>query len=151
MSGTADTSGADAETREEIGRAFRELRPKMIPNARDDADLDPASRVSEFSDADLEQMVNAYEALFNEALEGSGRETRELIFDTALPPIVEMGQTSSDFVRSNVISAVMMAHRLLPLISEERRHDAARWLAAFHSSYACELLDRVQKLEAERG
>ena len=148
---SADTSGAGADVRAAIGRAFHELRPQMVPNARKDAELDPASRASEFSDEDLEQIVNAYEALFNEALEGSGRETRELIFETALPPIVEMGQTATDFMRSNVISAVMMTHRLLPLIEPDQRDRAARWLAVFHSSYACELLERVNRLEAERG
>jgi hypothetical protein len=145
-----DTSGADADVRAEIARAFKDLRPKMIENAREDADLDPSSRADEFTDADLEQIVNADEALFNEALDGSSRETRDLIFETALPPIVEMGQTATDFMRSNVISAVMMTHRLLPLISPERREDAARWLASFHSSYTCELLERVRELEAER-
>jgi hypothetical protein len=147
---TTDPSGAGADVREAIGRAFRDLRPQMVANARKDADLDPASRAGEFSDADLEQIVNAYEALFDEALAGTGRETRELIFETALPPIVAMGQTATDFMRSNVISAVMMTHRLLPLIDAEQREDAARWLAAFHSSYACELLERVQALEARR-
>ena len=148
---STDPSGAGPEVREAIGRAFRELRPQMVANARKDADLDPASRAGEFSDADLEQIINAYEALFAEALAGSGRETRELIFETALPPIVEMGQTATDFMRGNVISAVMMTHRLLPLIDPDKREDAARWLAAFHSSYACELLERVRVLEAQRG
>ena len=146
----SDTSDASAEVKAEIGRAFGELRPQMVADARADADLDPASRASEFSDADLEQIINAYEALFTEALEGPGRETRELIFETALPPIVEMGQSATDFMRGNVISAVMMTHRLLPLIAAEHREGAARWLAVFHSTYACELLDRVQTLEAER-
>jgi hypothetical protein len=151
MQGASDEpSGAGPEARAEIGRAFADLRPQMIANARADADLDPSSRASEFSDEDLEQIINAYDALFREALEGSGRETRELIFETALPPIVEMGQTAGDFIRGNVISAVMMTHRLLPLVSPERRHEAARWLAAFHSSYACELLERVQALEGGR-
>lgn len=104
-----DTSGADATVRAEIARAFRELRPHIIENARKDADLDPASRLSAFSDTDLEQIVNAWEAMFMEALEGRGRETRELIFETALPPILELGQTALDMARSTVISAVMLS------------------------------------------
>jgi hypothetical protein len=139
-----------AEARAEIARAFKQLRPQMIDNARKDADLDPASRAGEFSDADLEQIVNAWEALFHEALEGTGRQTRELIFETALPPILEMGQSAADMMRSNVISAVMLTHRMLPLIAPEHRDDAARWLAGFHSEYAHDLLGRVLALEAER-
>ena len=147
---SSDRSCASAEVRASIARAFGELRPHMIENARRDAPLDPASRIDQFSDADLEQFVNAYEALFNEALAGSGRETRELIFETALPPLLELGQTAADMLRSNVISAVMMTHRLLPLVPSEQRDDAARWLASFFSTYACELAERVTALEAER-
>ena len=140
----------DPEVRAEIARAFRELRPRMTEFARRDADLDPTSRAGDFSDGELEQFVNAYEALFTEALNGTGRQTRELIFETALPPIVEMGQTALDMLRSNVVSAIMLTHRLVPLIAEEHREAAARWLACFYSQYARELLERVLALEAER-
>src|SRR3712207_3626568 len=109
---SSDLSNASQEVRTSIARAFQDLRPSMIENARADAPLDPASRIEAFSDEDVEQFLNAYQALFNEALEGSSRETRELIFETALPPILEMGQTAADMLRSNVISAVMMTHRL---------------------------------------
>jgi len=141
---------ADDQLRAEIAQAFRQLRPSMLANAERDADLDPNSRIEEFADQDLEQFLNAYEAMFMEALEGRGTATRDLILETALPPIIEFGQTSLDMVRSNVISAVMMAHRLLPLVSEERRDDAARWLAAFLSGYSYEAIGRAQALEAER-
>lgn len=137
--------------RVEIERAFRELRPEMVSNARKDADLDPVSRIADFSDAEIEQFLNAYEALFHEALAGEDRATRELIFETALPPILELGQTSLDMIRGNTISAVMLTHRLLPLISPENRDEAARWLAGFYGNYAYELTERVQALEAERG
>lgn len=141
------TEGADVAVRDELLRAFAELRPQMIAYARRDADLDPSSRIGQFSDGDLEQFINAWEALFTEALEGSGRQTRELIFETALPPIVDMGQTSLDMIRSNVISAVMLAHRLLPRVAEQHREEAARWLARFQSEYAHDLLQRVRELE----
>jgi len=141
---------AGDEARAEIADAFRQLRPSMIANAERDADLDPNSRLGDFSEQDLEQFLNAYEAMFMEALEGTGRATRDLILETALPPIIEFGQTSLDMVRSNVISAVMMTYRMLPLISDEHREEAARWLAAFHSGYSYELIERAQAVEAER-
>ena len=140
----------DEQLRAEIRAAFEQLRPQMVENAHKDADLDPTSRIGEFSDEDLAQFVNAYEALFMEALEGTGRETRDFIFETALPPILELGQTALQMLRSNVISAVMMTYRLLPLISEERRDEAARWLALYHSTYAYELAERALALEAEK-
>ena len=140
----------DEQLRAEIRRAFQALRPQMIPNAHADADLDPHSRIGDFSDADLEQFLNAYEAMFMEALDGSGRQTREFIFETALPPVLELGQTALDMIRSNVISAVMLTHRLLPLISEQYRDEAARWLALYHSTYAYELAERALALEAEQ-
>jgi hypothetical protein len=139
------------EARAEIARAFRELRPDMIENAAADRDLDPASRFDEFRAEDLEQFLNAYEAMFMEALEGQGRGTRDLILETALPPVVdEMGQTARDMVRGNVVSAVMLAHRLLPLVREDLRDDAARWLASFLSGYSHEVVGRVLALEADR-
>jgi hypothetical protein len=140
----------ERNTLDELAAAFKRVRPQMVAFARRDADLDPGSRIAEFSDADVEQFVNAYEALFLEALAGSGRETRDLVLETALPPIVDLGQTSLDMVRSNAISAVMLTHRLLPQVSPERREDAARWLAAFYGGYAAEVVERVLALEAER-
>lgn len=135
--------------REAILAAFAQLRPSMIEDVRSDADLDPGSSVPDYSDTDLHQFVNAWEALFREALEGPGRETRELIFDTALPPIVAAGRTAQDMVRTNMCSAVMLAHRLLPLVAPEHRDAAARWLASFQGEYAHDLLGRV--LAIERG
>jgi hypothetical protein len=141
----------DRDTLAELSEAFNRLRPQMVELARRDADLDPNSRIDEFSDADIEQIFNAYAALFQEAIDGSGRQTRELVLQTALPPIVEFGQTSLDMVRSNMISAVMLTHRLLPQVSEERREDAARWLAAFYGDYCSEVIERVLALEADRS
>jgi hypothetical protein len=138
------------DVRRDLLRAFRELRPEMVKHARGDADLDPKSRADEFSDADIEQILNAWEGLVVEALTGSGRATRDLVLDTALPPIVRsLEQTAADMIRSNTISAVMLTHRLLPKIAAERRDEAARWLAAFYGGYAHELVERVQRLESE--
>lgn len=148
---TVDSRPADEAVRREIARAFRELRPRMIANAHDDADLDPASMISEFTESELEQFVNAYEALFMEALEGGEHSTRAFILETALPPILEQGQTALTMIRSNVISAVMMTYRLLPLVEADVRHEAARWLAAFHSGYTHDLAERALELEAKRS
>jgi hypothetical protein len=147
----AEPPPVDERVRDAIARAFRELRPSMIANASADADLDPKSRIDEFAEGDLEQFLNAYEALFMESLDGNERTTRRFILDTALPPIIGLGQTTLDLVRSNVISAVMMTHRLLPLIDAELRDDAARWLATFHSGYAYEVAERALALEAGRS
>jgi hypothetical protein len=141
---------ADERLRAELGRAFQQLRPQMVDNAFKDADLDPNNTVEDFSRDELEQFANAYEAMFTEALEGTGDETRRFIFDTALPPMVERGQSALDMIRSNVVSAVMSAHRLLPLVDAELRDDAARWLADFHATYAREVAERAIALEAER-
>jgi hypothetical protein len=137
--------------RDAIARAFEQLRPNMIANAHADADLDPASRLEDFSDSDLEQFLNAYDALFTEALQGTGRSTRDFVLDTALPPILELGQSAADMIRSNVISAVMLTHRLLALVEEEHREEAARWLARYHSDYAVEVAERVRALETQRA
>jgi hypothetical protein len=147
---SAEQPASQEDVRQDLLRAFRELRPDMVKHARSDADLDPNSRADEFSDADIEQILNAYEGLVVEALTDSGRSTRDFVLDTALPPIVRsLGQTSADTVRSNIISAVMLAHRLLPKVAADRRDDAARWLAAFYGEYAHELVERVQQLERE--
>ena len=138
----------DEAVRADILRAFEQYRPQMIADARHDAELDPTSRVGEFSDADLDQFINAYGALLREGLTSSGRETRELILDTALPPILELGQTVPDMVRSNVISSVMLTHRLLPLVAEEHREEALRCLAAFLSDYHSDVIARAIALGA---
>lgn len=139
----------DERLRAELGNAFQQLRPQMVENAFKDADLDPNNTIDEFSRADLEQFANAYEAMFMEALEGEGAQTRQFIFDTALPPMIERGQSALDMIRSNVSSAVMSAHRLLPLVAPELRDDAARWLAVFHATYTREIAERALALEAQ--
>jgi len=138
------------DVREALARAFGELRPHMIENAAADADLDPNSRFDEFDRGALEQFLNAYEAMFMEALEGRGRETRDFILETALPPFIAMGQTALDLVRSNAISSIMLAHRLLPLVPEDLRDEAARWLASFYSAYAYDMAGRALALERDR-
>ena len=140
----------DKRLRDEIERAFRELRPRMLADAAADADLDPASRFDDFAEGDLEQFLNAYEALFMEALSGTGRSTRDFILDTALPPILELGQDPLDLVRSTMISAVMLTHRLLPLVDPDLRDDAARWLASFYSGYAYDVAQRAFALGPKR-
>jgi hypothetical protein len=144
------TPPPDADVRDELSRAFAELRPSMIDHARRDADLDPDRRADDFSDADLEQFLNAYEALFLEALDGSGRAKRDLILDTALPPVLAMGSTALDIVRGNVVTSVMSTYRLLGLVSDGRREAAARWLATFFADYTRELAERAIALEREQ-
>lgn len=141
----------DEPVRAAVLEAFERLRPRMLADAKRDADLDPASRIDDFAEADLEQFLNAYEALMREALTDGGTATRDLILETALPPILELGQTPADMVRSNVISAVMMGHRLLPLVPEELRDEAARCLAVFLSDYHYDVITRVLALDAERS
>jgi len=148
---TPGPAAVDAALRDELARAFQQLRPQMIDHARADAELDPASQIDEFSQRDLEQFLNAYEALFMEALDGSSDETRRFVLETALPPVIATGQTALDLIRRNVASAVMFTHRVLPLITPERRDDAARWLAEFHASYAFDVASRALALEAERA
>ena len=139
------------ELRTELKRAFTELRPRMIENAHRDADLDPDSRIDDFSDADLEQFLNAYQALFFEAVDGQSRATRDLVLDTALPPVLESSGSPLTLVRSNVISAVMLTHRLVPIVRPELRDEAARWMAWFYSGYTEELTERALRIVGERG
>ena len=138
------------DVRAELKRAFSELRPHMLDNARRDSDLDPDSRIDDFSESDLEQFLNAYEALFLEALEGQSTENRDLILDTALPPVLELSGTVLTLVRSNVLSAVMLAHRILPRVREDLREEAARWLAHFYSGYTEEVVRRGLELQPDR-
>jgi hypothetical protein len=121
----------------------------MIANARKDKDLDPDSRVDEFCDRDLEQFLNAYEALFLEAVEGATHETRDLILDTALPPILESASSPLTLIRSNVLSAVLLTHRLVPLVREDLRDEAARWLAWFYAGYVEETARRAMALRPD--
>ena len=144
------TPPPETAVRDALARAFAEVRPQMVQFAREDADLDPNRRADDFSDADIEQFLNAWEALFLEALEGTGRAKRDLILETALPPVLELGGGAADLVRGNVVSAVMTTHRLLARVADGQRDEAARWLARFFSGYAREVAERAIALERER-
>ena len=147
----AQPPGAPSEdVRAELKRAFAELRPRFGELAQANAAVDPEPLVDELGDEEIAQFINAYEALFNEALDGTGREVRDLVFDTALEPIMAMGQTALSMIRSNVISAVTLTHRLLPLVREDVRDDAAMWLAGYLSQYTYELAERALAIEARR-
>lgn len=150
MEASKSTFRPSDEVLEEIRRAFRELRPRMIEFADENARLNPRSLRDQLSDEEVEQFINAYESLFMEALDG-GHKVRDMILDTALEPIMATGQTALDFVRSNILSAVLMAHRLLPLVREDLRDDAARWLAVFQAEYAHDSARKAMEIEARRG
>jgi hypothetical protein len=146
----APSIGDSDETRAEIARAFRELRPRLPEIAEQNALLDPVGADQDLAPEAIEQFINAYEALFLEALEGRGHATRDLIFDTALQPIMDRGRTALGMLRGNVVSAVTLTSQLLPLVREDLRREATLWLAGFYADYTCELAERALAIETGR-
>jgi hypothetical protein len=147
---TMGSAGDDEELHAELRRAFDEFCPKMAGHLRQDAGLDPTTPLGWIDDAELQQFVNAFKAMVTEALDGPERSTRNLIFETALPGVVAEGRTDLQMARSTVITAVMVAYRMLPLVAPEHRDGAARWLAAFYGGYVHELVQRAQALQSAR-
>jgi len=83
-------SGAAPES---LVEAFKAIRSELYAISERTSQITPESNPEDYSRGDIEQFLNAYEALVLEAMEGRGRETRDLIFDTALPGIVAEGHT----------------------------------------------------------
>ena len=141
--GTPDTPAPAA-----LQDAFKALRPELYAISDQTSDMTPESNPEDYSREDIEQFLNAYEALVLEAMEGRGRQTRDLIFETALPGIVAEGHSVGELVQSGVAMSIMLTHRLLEQVPAEERDAAAAWLAAFYSGYTRETVERVLELGA---
>ena len=133
---------------ESLVEAFKAVRPELYAISETTSEITPESNPEDYSRGDIEQFLNAYEALVLEAMEGRGRETRDLIFDTALPGIVAEGHTVGALVQSGVAMSVYLTHRLLARVPDEGREEAALWLASFYSGYTRETVERVLELGA---
>ena len=138
-------SGAAPES---LVEAFKAVRPELYAISEKTSEITPESNPEDYSRGDIEQFLNAYEALVLEAMEGRGRETRDLIFDTALPGIVAEGHGVGELVQSGVAMSVYLTHRLLEHVPAGDREAAALWLATFYSGYTRETAERVLELGA---
>ena len=133
--------------REALLEALDRLRPELYDLSQQTSPFTPESNPEDFEREEIEQFLNAYEALVREALTGQGRATRDLIFDTALPAIfAEVGQPVGAMVSSSVALTVVVAHRLLADVPAELRDEAALWLSEFYSGYTRELFERYAAL-----
>lgn len=138
--------------REALLDALDRLRPELYDLSQQTSRFTPESNPEDYEREEIEQFLNAYEALVREALAGQGRATRDLIFDTALPAIFEeVGQPVGAMVQSSVALTVVVTHRLLADVPGEVRDEAALWLSEFYSGYTRELLERYLALSEGRS
>ena len=110
-------------------------RPRMLElTKRVVADV-PAIGADRYSDEELDQLLNAFEALVTEAVTGAGTSTRELVLETAIPAIVADGLEPWTLACSNTTFAIFLTGMVLEEIPPEQRVDALSWLASFWGSY----------------
>jgi hypothetical protein len=145
----SDATSAGEAAPAELLQAFKDLRPHLFDVSMQTSRMTPESNPDDYSREDIEQFLNAYEALMLEALEGRGRAKRDIIFESALPAVVAEGQPAVSMIQSNVATSVMMTYRLLDAVPAAAREESALWLAGFFSGYTREMAERTLELERD--
>ena len=138
----------DSPVRAALLDAFARLRPELGELADRLAGQLPEAEREHVDPAETEQFLNAFEALVIEALRGEGRETRDFIFDTAIPAMVAQGQRPLDLLESHITFFVVLSHRLCTDVGPGLADDAAVWLGTFFAGYGREVTERALAAEA---
>ena len=118
---------------EEIGGLVDRMEQRL--DAADAPETDPKAR---------DQFLRAFLALLREGIEG-GSEQRELVMTTAVPALVQAGQTPEDLVRSHVAFFMALSPLMLAHVPPELRDDASLWLADYAAGYTCEVMSIAQE------
>ena len=103
----------------------------------------PAAPTTTFAPEEIEQLLNAFEALVLEGLRAEGTETRDFLLETAVPAIVAGGQPPLDLLRSHIGVFVLLTERLCGAVPSEHAQDAALWLAGFFAGYGSDSTERA--------
>ncbi len=91
-----------------------------------------------------DQFMRAFIALLREGIEG-GREQRELVMSTAVPALVQAGQSPTDLVHSHVAFFMILGPRLIEHMPEDLRDEGSLWLACYAAEYTREVLQIAQE------
>jgi hypothetical protein len=130
-------------------RALDDAEPGLRDLAESAADPGELDRPG-LDDAAADQFLRAFTALLREGLRGE-RGQRSMVMETAIPALVEHGQTSLDMLRGHVRFFTLLAPRLVAGVPEDQRADAAVWLARYASDYTAEVVERATAVERERA
>src|SRR5687767_7822752 len=80
---------------------------------------------------ETDQFLNAFERLLAEALEGDRRDTRDFLFDTAIPALMASGTSPYALLGGQVTFFVVLTNHLLCAVPAGLREEATFWLAGF--------------------
>ena len=119
---------------DEIRRLLHDEREQLLALA------DRVSATTQrYSDEELHQLLNGFEAMVVEALEGRGTQTRDLFVETAIPAVLAAGESPSGLVHNTVGFAILLTTHLLDSLPPEHRTEAGDWLAHFFADYCARL------------
>jgi hypothetical protein len=135
----------------EVHDAIRQAVDEVCERFGEIADTvaDPAAP-TELSPAEQQardQFLHAFAALLREGLQG-GREQRDLVMSTAVPALLDNGQSTLDLVRGHVAFYMALSPHLLAAVPEHLREDASTWLATYAADYTAEVTEIALRAEA---
>lgn len=128
---------------------IQQNRGRLIQESTDISFLSGSNLIPRDS---AEQMLHGVVAILEEALRGESSEFRKMFLETALPAVVEAGQTSwADMLQNGLPCWGVLLGRLLILVKEPHRDAALSHLSRVMGEWWRDVSLTVLPLYKERG
>ncbi|HVM18013.1 MAG TPA: hypothetical protein VM290_10575 [Gaiellaceae bacterium] len=135
------------ELRQALLDALEATRAEQLALARR-AVAETPEMAGRYGEEDVRQLLNGFETLLTESVDGGGSETREFFIGTAVPALVADGQSPASLVQGTVTFVTLLATQLGERLPPEHRDEGRVWLAGFFGGYCRDVV--AAALEAEQ-
>lgn len=122
--------------------------PTLLAAAERVVAMTPSMGPERYSREQLEQLLNGFSALLEEALEEAGSDTYELFIETAIPAVVADGQTTRSLVHASAAFGTLLSMHLVDAVPPEHREAARSWLSMFFGRYVSDVYVAAARAEA---
>lgn len=89
---------------------------------------------------DIEQMIDGFLALLNEALTSDSRDIRTFFLETVIPGLIQSGSPAPGIIGGVVGFAVFISGDALTAAAPEDRAAVSQWFAQFWSDYVTDMV-----------
>jgi hypothetical protein len=115
-------------------------RPALIECARIAREATPG--MTEYTPADLEQMVAGFVALVSEAALGTGSETFDFFMDTVVPGMLAAGDSLPTMMHGGTAYSNLFIAEVSRHIAAEHYDEISRWMGIFIARYIVGIMNK---------
>ena len=98
--------------------------------------------MTEYTHADLEQMVAGFVAILSEAALGSGSDTFTFFVDTVVPGMIASGDPLPTVMHGGMMFSNLLIGEVGRHIADDHYEETSRWLAAFIAHYHISVMQK---------